>query len=69
MLEDPWKLVWRRRSGLGPELYDLSRDPGESTDLSATEPERLADMLEAVAAWESELEKPRWGPGSGSGSK
>ena len=69
MLEDPWKLVWRRRAGGGPELYDLSRDPGESTDLSATEPERLADMLDALAAWESELQEPRWGPGSDSGSK
>ena len=69
MLDDPWKLVWRRRADLGPELYDLSRDPGESADLSEAEPERLAAMLEAVAAWESELEDPRWGPGSESGSR
>ena len=64
MLDDPWKLVWRRRRDQPPALYDLSRDPGESTDLSETEPERLAAMLEAVAQWESELEGPRWGPGS-----
>ena len=64
MLEDPWKLVWRRRRDQPPALYDLSRDPGESTDLAGTEPERLAAMLEALAQWESELETPRWGPGS-----
>ena len=64
MLDDPWKLVWRRRRDEPPALYDLSRDSGESTDLSETEPERLAAMLEAVAQWESELEEPRWGPGS-----
>lgn len=69
MLDDPWKLVWRRRRGLPPALYDLSRDPGESTDLSETEPERLAAMLEAVAQWESELEEPRWGPGSEAAAK
>lgn len=69
MLADPWKLVWRRRLDLPPELYDLSSDPGESTDLSAAEPERLAAMLEAVGRWESELEEPRWGPGSDSASK
>ena len=68
MLDDPWKLVWRRRRDLPPALYDLSRDPGEATDLSATEVERLGDMLESVSAWESELVEPRWGPGSQGGS-
>lgn len=69
MLDDPWKLVWRRRVDQEPELYDLSRDPGESTDLSEAEPERLAAMLDAVAAWEAELVEPRWGPGSDSVSR
>lgn len=31
------------------ELYDLARDPGESNDLAATEPEILARL---VAEWE-----------------
>ena len=69
MLDDPWKLVWRRRADRRPELYDLSEDPGESTDLSEAEPDRLAAMLDAVAGWESELEVPRWGPGSEPSSK
>ena len=68
MLDTPWKVVWQRRADLEPELYDLSRDPGEQSDLSSSEPERLQAMLEAVAAWESELEDPRWGPGSESSS-
>ena len=69
MLDEPWKLVWRRRADRRPELYDLSKDPGESTDLSEAEPDRLAAMLDAVAGWESELEVPRWGPGSEPSSK
>ena len=36
-------------------LYDLSRDPGETTDLSSAQPERLADMLADYAAYEQEM--------------
>ena len=69
-----WKFVQRRprnkkNTNGKPELYDLSEDPGESTDLSEAEPARLAAMLDAVAGWESELEVPRWGPGSEPASK
>ena len=36
-------------------LYDLSRDPGETTDLSAQQPERLAEMLADYAAYEKDM--------------
>ena len=36
-------------------LFRLDRDPGETTDLSADEPEALAEMLDHVHAWRSEL--------------
>ena len=32
-----------------PELYDLARDPGESTNLAATDPERLAELRGMLA--------------------
>jgi len=33
------------------ELYDVSRDPDERTDLSAVEPSRVADMTARLATW------------------
>ena len=56
MLEDPWKLVWRRRAGREPELYDLSRDPGELQDVATEYPkitERLATQFED---WQSQMQ-------------
>lgn len=44
--EGDWK--WVRR-GESDELYDLATDPGERTDLAASEPERVAH-LRALAA-------------------
>jgi hypothetical protein len=36
--------------GRPPELYDLSADPGELTDLAARAPELLADLRRRLAA-------------------
>ncbi|HEX9793051.1 MAG TPA: sulfatase-like hydrolase/transferase [Planctomycetota bacterium] len=40
---------------LGTFLYDLQADPGESTDLSAAEPERLAELLATQRAWKASV--------------
>jgi arylsulfatase A-like enzyme len=50
-----WKLIVRYGNGseIGYELYDLSVDPGEISNVSAENPEvtkRLADSLEAAEA-------------------
>jgi arylsulfatase A-like enzyme len=37
------------------ELYHLGRDPGETTDLSAQQPEVLASLAAEFAAWEATL--------------
>jgi arylsulfatase A-like enzyme len=42
----PWKLIAARGPALPVELYDLSRDPGERTNLAAREP-RLAAAMRA----------------------
>ncbi|MCB9886875.1 MAG: sulfatase-like hydrolase/transferase [Planctomycetes bacterium] len=56
-----YKLVHLRgQEGAAPQLFDLDRDLGETTDLAAAEPERLAAMLAELAAWERQLVEPRW---------
>jgi arylsulfatase A-like enzyme len=41
-----------------PKLYRLSDDIGESRDLSATEPDKVAELEAAWAAWNAELPPP-----------
>jgi arylsulfatase A-like enzyme len=54
--EGDWKLIWPLGedhpllSG-APELYDLRRDPGETQDLAAREPERVAALRAHVERW------------------
>jgi arylsulfatase A-like enzyme len=47
-----WKYQINHRSG-ETALYDLSRDPGESTDLTSTEPELAKRMHTALTEWRS----------------
>jgi arylsulfatase A-like enzyme len=53
-----WKLVLRGEEG--PLLFDLAADPAESRDLAGEQPERVAELLAKLAAWEAELAEPRW---------
>jgi arylsulfatase A-like enzyme len=46
------------------QLYDLAKDISETTDLSANLLDVKADLLSTYAAWNSELESPRWQPGN-----
>jgi arylsulfatase A-like enzyme len=39
------------------QLYDVSKDPKETTDLAAQEPERVAKMTAALQAWKVSVEK------------
>jgi len=41
------------------ELYNLADDPGETTDLAATEPDRAARMLRELETWFEEVEAER----------
>lgn len=58
-----WKVTHQRSKGQSPALCDLSKDIGESKDLSTSKPEVLKSMVAQLDAWESELMEPRWGPG------
>jgi len=64
MREGNWKLVVhhpKAKPGTFEneriELYDLARDPGETTDLSASEPGRTARMLRELKAWYAETQE------------
>jgi uncharacterized sulfatase len=45
-----WKLIEFFETGQA-ELYKLSADPGETTDLSELEPEQVAKLRSQLAAW------------------
>ena len=45
-----WKLIEHYEDGR-VELFNLARDPGESTDVSREEPDRAADLRGQLASW------------------
>jgi arylsulfatase A-like enzyme len=52
----PWKLIVGLEPGNPlyggpPELYDLARDPGETHDLAAEHPERVAELMVWLEPW------------------
>ena len=49
-------------------LYDVSKDPNESTDLAAQQPERVAKMKAELAAWKSSALKSLAGDDYGPGA-
>ena len=59
-----WKLVnWRDfadKKQSGWQLYDLSKDIGEKTDLAAAEPQRVAELSAAWEAWNARNMAPLW---------
>ncbi|MBL9134375.1 MAG: sulfatase-like hydrolase/transferase [Verrucomicrobiales bacterium] len=57
--EGPWKLV-KAGIQLNWELYDLSTDIGETTDLASARPEVVQRLVAAYHAWSAETERPRW---------
>ena len=38
-------------------LYDVSKDPKETTDLAGQEPERVLKMTALLEAWKASVEK------------
>ena len=47
------------------ELFDLSKDIGESKNVAAAHPEIAKDLAETWQRWNRELAKPLWGSGGG----
>ena len=67
MREGDWKLVRpfvtknypKGASKLEPILFDLSKDPAETQDLSSEQPKRFARMRAELDAWSKAVEKDR----------
>ena len=62
-----WKLVKHNQSQ-SVELYDLSKDIGETTDLAKQHPDKFAELETAWKKWDGELVEPTWG-GQRAGAK
>lgn len=56
MRDGDWKLVVGEDGDEEPQLFDLSADIGEKTNLSEQEPERTAEMMRQARAWLEEVE-------------
>jgi arylsulfatase A-like enzyme len=62
LLDWPYKLHTDAVDKKGSEplkglLYDVSKDPKETTDIAAQEPDRVAKMTAALEAWKASVEK------------
>ena len=55
--EGPWKLIYSPEGRLA-ELYHLSEDSQEATNLSSKETERTKEMTEKLVRWMSEKREP-----------
>lgn len=53
-----WKLVVSKGGNGKPELYNLVKDIGESTDLATGDPKRVADMQMRYDAWSAQQAEP-----------
>jgi hypothetical protein len=58
LIAGPWKLVRRReKNGNVDQLFDLSKDPNEQSDLAANEPERAAQLGRLLEARITQIEQ------------
>ena len=55
-----WKLVAARPDGNKVKLFNLTTDIGEANDLSATQPDKAAELKAAWDAWNAEQKDPLW---------
>lgn len=54
-----WKLAVEP-AGVAPMLFDLARDREEQHDLAAEMPTKAEELADLYAAWDSQMEAPRW---------
>lgn len=53
-----WKLVWRTPLPESAELYDIAKDPGEKTDLAASQPAKVATLKQRANELAAQQVKP-----------
>jgi len=54
-----WKLV-KASKEMNPMLVNLANDPGEQTDLTATQPEKAKEKQALFDEWNATMQPPRW---------
>ena len=42
------------------ELYDLENDPSETTDVSASNPEKVKALKASMEKWKDDIDAPRY---------
>ena len=57
-----WKLVASKIDGPKPRLYDLSKDLGETNDLAAQHPDKVAELKAEWDAWNADNVPAKWAP-------
>ncbi len=60
--QGPWKLV--RLGAEEPLLFHLAEDLGEQRSVAAQQPARVAELTQALARWEADVDRP-FRPGAG----
>lgn len=55
-----WKLVYFDKNVRQPELYNLKKDPGETTNLFLKQPAIANQLLEKYTQWQQQLSPPLW---------
>lgn len=53
-----WKLVVSKGGSGKPELYNLAKDIGESTDLATSEPKRVLELQKLYDTWSAQQAEP-----------
>ncbi|MDB6069359.1 MAG: sulfatase, partial [Verrucomicrobiales bacterium] len=53
-----WKLVWKSVLPSSLELFDLKKDPNETTNLAAQQPEKVRDLQARLETLAKDSEKP-----------
>ncbi|WP_437221987.1 sulfatase family protein [Planctomicrobium sp. SH661] len=56
--KDQWKFV--KLPEKAGELYDLSSDPGEKSNLAAAHPDIATALLQSLKEWNEQLPEPKW---------
>jgi arylsulfatase A-like enzyme len=54
----PWKLIWKTTLPAKVELYDIAHDPSEKTNLAESNPQKVAELQQAIQAMASEAVPP-----------
>jgi arylsulfatase A-like enzyme len=56
--EGDWKLIWRTLLPQSVELFNITKDPSETTNVAAEQPEKVAELQNRINELASEAQKP-----------